>query len=63
MDLVMSGSTDPIPEDDVVSDVLPRHEGFGTLGVPQELLGLGVRHIQGQADRALPVLADCLQHL
>jgi len=59
----MYGSTDPIPEDDVVSDIFPRHEGFSTLGVPQELLGLGVRHIQGQADRPLPVLADRLQHL
>jgi len=59
----MYGSTDPIPEDDVVSDVLPHHERFSTLGVPQELLGLGVGHIQGQANRPLPVLADCLQHL
>lgn len=49
--------------DDVVADVPAAHQHLGALSVAQELLGLGVGQVQGQADGPLPVLTDGLQHL
>lgn len=49
--------------DDVVANVLAVLEDLGGLSIAQELLSLGVRHVERQADGALPVFTDGLQHL
>lgn len=53
----------PLFVDDVVADVPTAHQHLGALSVAQELLGLSVGQVEGQADGAFPVLTDGLQHL
>lgn len=47
----------------MIAHILAVFEDFGGLSVAQELLGLGIRHVEGQTNGALPVFTDRLQHL
>lgn len=48
---------------DMIAHILAVFEDFRGLSVAQELLGLGIRHVEGQTNGALPVFTDRLQHL
>lgn len=55
--------THPVSVHHMITDILARHERLGAQSVAEELLGLGVRHVESDADGALPVFTDHLQHL
>ena len=45
----------PILVDDVIADVCSSHDYGRAEGVSEELLSLGVRHVECEADRPRPV--------